>query len=314
MNEKNFIKKKGTYKSSNDNDIVTFYIYYPLNNVPVRAVLQLSHGMCEYVERYEIFADFLCKNGIVFCGNDHIGHKGSIKNKSRLGYFANENGNKFFEKDLFSLTNIMKKKYPNIPYFLLGHSMGSFIARDYISKHADILTGAIICGTSGTNIGTHLGIALCNIIGLICGEKHRSSLINKMAFLDYNIKFMPIRTQFDWLTKDNEVVDKYINDDYCNFIFTTSGFRDLFTLLKRVSSDEWVFSIKKDLPVYLVSGDKDPVGQYGKGVKEVYCRLKNAGAEDISITLYKDDRHEILNETDKDIVMNDILNWIEARI
>ena len=192
--------------------------------------------------------------------------------------------------------------------------MGSFIARLYISQFSSFVDGAIICGTAGSNPLIDFASLLTTLVYKIKGEFYRSSFINKLMFGSYNKKYKTVRTNSDWITKDEAIVDKYVNDEYCTFIFTTSAFCDLVKLLKTVSSDSWYNAIPKNLPIFLISGDMDPVGNYGKGILEVERRLKERNLEDLTTKLYKDDRHEILNETDRQIVYQDILNWIDNRI
>lgn len=308
----NYTKEVHKTKSSNGQTNITYYIYKPLDEP--KAILQISHGMCEYLERYEDFIDFLTGNRILVCGNDHLGHKNSVVSKDKLGYFAPKDGWKYLVKDLAKITYIMKDSYPNLPYFLLGHSMGSFIARLYISQFSSFVDGTIICGTAGSNPLIDFASLLTTLVYKIKGEFYRSSFINKLMFGSYNKKYKTVRTNSDWITKDEAIVDKYVNDEYCTFIFTTSAFCDLVKLLKTVSSDSWYNAIPKNLPIFLISGDMDPVGNYGKGILEVERRLKERNLEDLTTKLYKDDRHEILNETDRQIVYQDILNWIDNRI
>lgn len=309
-----FKKTRGYYMSANKKDRIAFYVYKPLNDTPPSAIFQISHGMCEYVERYEPFIEFLCKNNILVCGNDHLGHKGSVKSKSGLGYFSKSNGDRHLTEDVNTLTRLMKKKFPDTKYFLFGHSMGSFVARDFASKYSSKIDGLILCGTSGVNPGAKFGIGLCNSMSLLLGDKFRSDVVYNTAFLNYNKNYKERFNQYDWLTKDNDIKSWFEKNEYCNFVFTLSAFRDMFTVLDRVSDDNWAYSLPFELPVYILAGDMDPVGNYGKGVKQVYKRLVDAGLDDVNLKLYKNLRHEILNEPEKDIVYNDILQWIKNHI
>lgn len=288
---------------------------YKPDGVTVRAVLQIAHGMAEHFERYEAFISFLCDNGIAVFVNDHVGHGKSIKNDSELGFFGTADGSwKNFVEDCRKLTLIAKEEYPDAPYFFFGHSMGSFVARSYAAKYANDITGAIFCGTAGANPAVSAGIAVAKLIAKFKGDHHRSNLINGMAFGAYNKKFEG-RTPFDWLTKDTDIVDKYIADKYCGFLFTAYGYRDMFGLLGYVSSKEWYASMNKNLPVFLIAGKDDPVGNYGKGIEEVKNKLSAAGVKDVSMTLYNNCRHEILNESDTvATVESDVLKWIERYI
>ncbi len=308
----NYTKSSNTFKSSNCSSDVTYYIYQPATTP--KGIVQISHGMCEYIERYEHFIDFLTGHGFLVCGNDHLGHGKSVTSKDKLGYFAPENGWTCLPDDLSILTKIMKDQYPDLPYFLLGHSMGSFISRIYITRYADLIDGVIICGTAGTNPLTWAAKIITRLMKKIKGPFHRSNLVNSLMFGKYNNKFENARTTHDWITRDTAIVDTYLKDDYCNFIFTTSAFCDLVMLLDTVSKDSWYKAVPKKLPFYLLSGDMDPVGDWGKGTKEVETRLKKENLEDFSSKFYKDFRHELLNEIGKEEVYEDILIWLNQRI
>lgn len=278
----------------------------------IKAVFQMVHGMAEHGERYEDFAEYMCGQGYVFVINDHVGHGKSLKNSSERGFFGGDK-NKFgdgFVDDAHALTLMMKKEFGK-PVILMGHSMGSFVARRYITKYAGDIEGAIICGTSGSNPGASAGIILAKLISAVKGEKHPSKLIDKIAFGSYNKRFEG-RTAFDWLSRNTDNVDVYIKDDGCGYLFTASGYQNMFELLKSVSSDEWYNAVPKKLPIFLVSGTDDPVGNYSKGVREVCDRLKNSGHSDVKIKLYENDRHEILNEKDNDKVYGDVADWCNA--
>ena len=310
------MKETGKFASSNGVNTIQYYVYHPETepSVKPRAILQISHGMCEFIERYENFAEFLNQQGILVCGNDHLGHGASVDSPEDYGFFAEKDGWKCMVKDLHRLTWLMKKKYPKTPYFLLGHSMGSFLARAYLSAYPDELDGALIVGTSGSNPVMPAALPVTKSAIVVKGKRYRSQAINDIAFGTYNVKFRPRRTEHDWLTRDEDTVDTFEADPRCTFIFTLQGFLDLFSTLKFVSDKRWPGTVSKDLPILLLSGQMDPVGQYGKGVQEVYDRLKAAGIKDLGIKLYEGCRHEILNETNKETVYRDILEWINQHI
>ena len=308
----NYIKETGYFKSNNQYSQIAYYIYKPLNKP--KAIFQISHGMCEYIERYEPFINFLASHDILVCGNDHLGHKNSADCKENLGYFSFSDGWKCLVKDLVSMTKIIKKQYPNIPIFLFGHSMGSFVARFYITKYSHLIDGAIICGTSGSNPLIEFGQLITTFVKKLKGDFYRSKLIQYFMFGTYNSKYKNVKTTHDWLTRDNSIINNFLKDDYCTFIFTASAFHDLVMLLKVVSSKNWYNAVPKNLPIYLISGDMDPVGNWGKGMKEVKRKLEKKNLEDFSSKLYKDFRHEILNEIDKEVVYKDILTWLNQRI
>ena len=307
------IKKEFTFPSVSGLADIHCACYLPENG-EVKAIVQIAHGMAEHLERYEAFADVLCENGFAVYINDHIGHGKSIKNKGELGYFGKKDGWKNFVEDCHKLTEIAKKDNEGKPLIFFGHSMGSFVARAYSLKYAHEIKGAIYCGTSGPNPAAGAGIALTNIIAKLKGDHYRSKLIDKIGFGTYNNKFEG-RTAFDWLSRDNEQVDKYIADDMCGFLFTAYGYRDLFSLLSFVSSKDWFSGLSKQLPVLIISGAMDPVGEYSKGIDKVYDALESEGKNNVEKILYPNARHEILNEKACfSEVCNDVISWINKNI
>lgn len=308
-----YLKKEFTFRSVSGLADIHCASYLPENG-EIKAVFQIAHGMAEHLERYEAFADFLCKNGIAVYINDHLGHGSSVKDKNELGYFGATDGWKNFVEDCHELTKIAKDENPGKPYIFFGHSMGSFVARAYSIKYADEINGAIYCGTAGPNPAAGAGKAVADLIIRLKGDHYKSKLIDKMAFGTYNSKFEG-RTAFDWLSRDNFQVDKYIADDLCGFLFTAAGYRDLFSLLAYVSSKEWFANLSKELPVLIISGAMDPVCNYSKGIEQVCSSLKDAGKTNVNKILYSDARHEILNESACfDKVCSDVISWIDSVI
>lgn len=279
----------------------------------VKAVIQISHGMTEHSDRYIPFAEKLCEAGYAVFTNDHLGHRRSVKDDSMLGFFGSEKGYINIVNDCKTLTDIAKEQYPDVPYFFFGHSMGSFIARCYTKYYGEGIDAAVYCGTSGPNPGASAGIAIAKLIGKAKGEMYRSEFINSVAFGTYNNK-TDKKTEFDWLTKDESTVQEYIADKYCGFIFTAAGFKDLFSVLNEVNANDWYTSFNKELPVLLIAGEDDPVGAYGKGVTKVYENLKSTGHGDVTLKLYPTDRHEILNETDREDVMAYLVSWFDSKV
>lgn len=213
--------------------------------------------------------------------------------------------------DLYEVTRFAKKNYPNVPYFLFGHSMGSFMARRYIMTYGNELDGVIISGT-GNQSGSVLkaGKIMVSLTKFFKGDRYRSKMLKNMFFSKFNDHIPNVRTSNDWLTKDETIVDKYNTDKYCTYSFTVNGYRTLLDVLSFIQNSDNIAKIPKDLPVFLISGEEDPVGNYGKEVKHVYEIYKKAGIKDISIKLYKNDRHELINETDKEDVYDDIRHWL----
>lgn len=300
-----------TFPSSSGISSIAFYEFIP--ETDAKGIIQISHGMCEGIWRYKDFASYLCSLGYIVCGHDHAGHGNSVKNNDELGYFAHKNGYKCLIKDVHTASMIIKKDFPNIPICLLCHSMGSFIARACLAEYHSIWDASVIIGTSGGSPMIKLGIMTASLTAKIKGERYRSPLLQKLSFGNYNKDFEPHKSEFDWLSSDEEVVKAYEAEPKCSFVFTASAFKDLFKLLNLVSKSSWADSIEKDMPILLTAGDKDPVGNNGKGVEKVFKRLKKAGVEDVSIRLYENGRHEILNEVNKQEVYLDISNWLSEK-
>ena len=292
--------------------ITSMFRFLPMN-VGYKGIIQISHGMCEYIERYEHFADFLTSHGYIVCGNDHLGHGNSVRSNDDLGFFAEKDGWSHLVNDLHRMTMIMKKKYPALPYILIGHSMGSFVARLYLTRFPNELTCAVIMGTGDDKALSEIGVRATRSVVSLKGERFRSDKLNTLIFGVYNDKIKDCQTIYDWLTHDRDVVKKYIDDEKSNFVFTASGFVDLTTLLRRVSSQQWAEKVPKKLPVIFMAGTADPVGGYGKGVRNVYAKLIDEGCN-VDIKLYPGARHELVNETMKEIVFDDILTWIERKV
>lgn len=278
----------------------------------IRAVLQISHGMLEHIERYDDFAVYMAEQGILTVGNDHLGHGSSLVSEENRGYFHENDGNKALLEDMYTLLNIIKEEYPNIPYFILGHSMGSFLTRQFITIHNNEINGVIISGTGQQSLGRiKFGIFVTKIIASVKGWKHRSKLVDFLVLGGNNNKFKPARTKFDWLTRDDDIVDDYISDSRITFIFTLNGFYNMFYGILKMNEQENLKNVTKELPMIFLSGEMDPVGNFGKDVSKAFDIYKNLGMKNITMKLYKGDRHEILNELDREQVYEDILLWIQ---
>ena len=288
----------GTFRSADNKSNINYYVYAPdtIEEKDPAAILQISHGMCEYFERYKDLCGFLNRNNILVCGNDHLGHGDS----EELGFFAHENGFNFLSDDLYTLNRLMKKTYPTVPYILMGHSMGSFIARHYTEKYPDSVDACIYMGSGGAIPISKLGIALIKMMIKIKGEKYKSKYFYNLVFEKYDSRIDNPKSKYAWLTRDENVVEEYEKDPKTHFIFTLSGFKDLITLLDTVNRKEWFYSFPKKLPVLLISGTEDPVGDYGKGVLQVYNRLISSGCENVELELIKGARHEVINEIEKE--------------
>lgn len=281
----------------------------------IRAVLQICHGMVEYIDRYDEFASFLNEQGIYVIGHDHLGHGASVQSEEYHGYFHATRGNEYVIGDIHKLREMTQQNYPDIPYFLLGHSMGSFLARQYIELYAKGLAGAIIMGT-GSKPGIVLwgGKILCKMIAAFKGSNYRSNLIDNMAFGSYNKRFEPSRTDKDWLTRDEKIVDAYRESPWCTFKFTVNAYYHMFCGIQYAQKKAHIKQIPENLPLFLVAGGEDPVGDFGKSVHSVAEIYRECGMKDVQLKLYPDDRHEILNELDRQDVFADLLKWMEEKM
>ena len=280
-----------------------------------RAVLQISHGICEYIERYGELAEFLAERGFLVVGNDHLGHGKSWQEPEREGLFCEENGWQTVVDDVESLRAKTAAEYPGLPYFLLGHSMGSFIARTYLIRYPGRVVGALICGTGQQEARLlRLGLAVTNFLCRTRGPEHRSAFVKNLMFGAYNRGFRPNRTDFDWVCGRDEVVDAYCQDRGCQFLPTVSLYRDMIGGICFIGDPENLARMDKHTPVLFFSGDKDPVGENGKGVDRAYQGFVREGCLDVQCRLYPGGRHEVLNEDFRQQVFVDVLEWMELRM
>ena len=303
--------KNGFFKSTDGEHNIAYYVFMPKGEI--KAAVQIVHGMNEYFLRYKEFAEFLCENGIAVCGNDHLGHGSSVSCEEDYGYFSPQKGWQNTVEDMYKLTKIMKEKVGSVPYFMFGHSMGSFLARVYMIKHASALDGAIVCGTGDGAAGLSALLTVCDAVKLAKGERYRSDKLNNAAFGKYNERFPDREYDTAWLSRDVEVQKSFAEDEKCSHIFTVNGFENLIKMLLYISDPRWFAALRKDMPVFLIAGTDDPVGNYGKGVEAVFNKLKAQDCN-VELKLYEDARHELVNEINKEEVMADVLDFITAVI
>ena len=299
------------FPSSDGKNTIYAEIYTPKNTAP-RGIVQLAHGMIDYTARYTALASFLCSHGFIFAGNHHLGHGKSAASPEDYGYFADKGGYKNVVEDIHLMNKHLHKSYPDLPVILLGHSMGSFISRLYVAKYPSSISGIIIHGTGGPNPLVGAGKLLAGLIKTFYGAKHRSELINKMAFGSYNSKFPKEEGANAWLTRDVARVACRDTDEFTSFKFTVSGYIDLFNMLSLSNAKAWFKSYPKAMPTLIMSGDMDPVGNYGKGPRYIYKQLMINGADNVALKMYEGARHELFNEFNSDEVFADILTWIES--
>ena len=285
-------------------------VYFP--NGEINGLFQVVHGMTEHMERYDSFLTDMAKNGYISFGYDHLGHGKTVNNDSELGYIAKKKGWELLAKDVKVYSDAVRERFGNkdMPLCIMGHSMGSFISRLAAEKFVTPRS-LIIMGTGGPNPAAGMGIALVEIIKCFKGDKHFSKLIDNITFGSYNKRFggnIPEDPKL-WLTNDENVRKKYYADPYCMFNFSVSAMGDLIRLIKYTNAAKWYKNISESLPILLLSGADDPVGDYGKGVKIVETRLRKYGKK-VDSKLYQGARHEILNDFTYDDVRDDILKFL----
>ena len=299
------------FKGKNKLDIHV-YKWEPEDGRKIKGIIQIAHGMAETASRYERFAKFLTGKGYVVYANDHRGHGKTAGEVSNLGYLGDKDGFRYLVEDMYLLTQKIKEEYKELPLFLFSHSMGSFAAQEYIMHYGEELKGAILSGTNGKQgILLDLGLLVAKRQAKKHNRREQSPLLDKLIFGSYNKQFKPNRTPFDWLSRDEKEVDKYIANPFCGTVFTVGFFNDFLSELKYIEAKENINKVPKDLPIYIFAGDKDPVGRNGKGILTLYNTYKQAGIKNVSYKLYPGGRHEMLNEINRDEVMRDTLAWIE---
>ncbi len=278
----------------------------------IRGILQICHGMVEYIERYDEFASYMCEQGYCVIGHDHLGHGKSINTEADYGYFPEQDGNRFVIGDVQQLRVMTEKEHANLPYLMLGHSMGSFLLRQYLTMYGEGLAGAVIMGTGYQPMAVLVaGQQLCRITAFFKGWRYRSKFVDNLSFGGFNKRFEPGETARDWVTSDRKLCRKYVEDPLCMFRFTLGGYYQMFEGMKVLARKESIERIPKDLPILFTAGMDDPVGAFGKNVKKVYKKYKDAGIEKTAIKLYAGSRHEILNETNREQVYEDLYSWCE---
>lgn len=282
-----------------------------LPNGNPRGVVQIIHGMTEYAERYAPFAEYLASNGYIVCAEDHAGHGKTAKKLDDLGWFNDELSLDIVISDIRTLTEIVSAEAVGLPYFIMGHSMGSFFCRKYISQYGDNLAGAIIMGTGFKGSALmNTALLMTRLNAAFKGWRNRSKFIKSLALGPYNKKFKSENNPRSWLSLDRENTDRYGADPLCNYSFTDNGYYILFSSIKSACSKKTIEAVPKDLPVYFVAGSNDPVGDYGKGVTKAYEKFKKAGVKNVDITFYKNARHEILNDFCQAQVRADLLKFL----
>ena len=306
------IKKEAYFISSTGVNKIRTLIWYDDEVTPV-GVFQIAHGVCEHIGRYDDFARYLAANGFVVCGNDHIGHGKSVECEADLGFTAEKDGYRRFVDDMHILFSIMHKRYPELPYYLFGHSMGSLCARVYASAFGSELSGLIICGTAQVPSGLDFFIDTLDKATQKFGPRtvnhFLASMLNKVSSLMISDK----TTDLDWLSLNKENVQKYIEDPLCGQELSIAGIRDLACIGILASDKMWPATVPTELPIMIIAGALDPVGLNGKAPIDCYDGLFESGHEP-TVIIYPACRHEILNEESNDKVYSDILDWLKTTL
>ena len=308
------MKKEEFYFDSRDGSSKIHAVRYLPEGKPV-CILQIVHGMAEYVERYEEFADFLTQRGVLVTGEDHLGHGLSLGEDKLYGYFCPHDPATVVVRDVHRLKKLTQQRFPDLPCYIMGHSMGSFILRCYLGRYGTGIDGAVIMGT-GRQSGALLAAAraFLKLQGLFLGEKHVSPFVDRVIFGGYNKRIPDPQTSFDWLSRDGERVRRYVEDPKCGNVFTVNGFQTLLELIRRSQDGEYISRIPKDLPLLLIAGKEDPLGEYGAGVPavgELYCR---AGLKKVEVSMWDGCRHELLNEPEREKIMMAIYEWLRRQL
>ncbi|MDO5403009.1 MAG: alpha/beta fold hydrolase [Eubacteriales bacterium] len=302
-----------SFKSSDGITDIHVLVWYPDEGKyekPV-GVLQISHGMVDHIERFSALAEYMADKGFVVAGNDHLGHGDSVVSKDKWGYFSKKESSSTVVNDLYHLTRIMKKKYPGLPYFLVGHSMGSFMARRYAMEHGGELTGLLILGTGNQpSVMVNGGLVAANIVGFFKGEEYRSTFLKYLMFGAYNKRIVNPRSDNDWITSDDTAVDMYNSDPKCSYTFTVNGIKGLLSTIRFIKKKSNIAKIPKNLPVIMASGLEDPVGGYGRDVRRLY-EIYTHYIDDMELRLYEGCRHELHNEKNKEEVFSDLWEWMK---
>lgn len=295
---------------STDNIHELYVLCWEPDEKPI-GIFQISHGMTEFVERYDRFASYLTEKGFVVIGNDHLGHGKSVNSQDEWGYFGKDSTHETVVNDLKQVRDFACKQFPGIPYVLFGHSMGSFLAAEYACKYSDTIDKLILSGTGYTNPATRIMCKLMvKVSTLMHGDQYKSKVLDTCIFGNYNKKEKNPLTPQDWLTRDRDILNRYLDTPACTFKFSNNGFNVLIGVVDYVHRLKNLNKIRKNLPVLFIAGTMDPVGNYGRGVTKISKKYRKAGVKDVTLILIEDDRHEILNEINYKDTYEKIYDWL----
>ncbi|MCP5052694.1 MAG: alpha/beta hydrolase [bacterium] len=300
-----------TFKEVTGLDI---FVYKWIPDGEIKAIVQIAHGMAEMALRYERFAEKLTAEGFLVYANDHRGHGQTAGEPGKVGDLGDDGFNNMV-RNLRQLQEIIVEEYQDLPFFMFGHSMGSFVMQRYICLYGDRMRGVLLSGSNGREgFLLNIGRIISWLESKIRGRKARSKLMSVLTFGTFNKKFKPNRTLFDWLSRDEKEVDKFIEDPFCGCIMTAGFFYDFMGGMKLKENKKEIAKVPKELPIYIFSGDMDPVGKYGKGVMKLVNTYEELGIKDLQHKLYEGGRHEMLNETNRREVMQDVVDWLNPLV
>ena len=300
------------YQTMSDGAFVAVYTWLP-EQAP-KAVLHIVHGMAEHACRYDNFAQEACKKGFVVVASDHRGHGKTGAKSGLMGYLADGDGFGRVVDDQKEINAEIQQQYPGLPVVIVGHSFGSFVTQEYIERYGTTVTAVVLIGSAGPNPSVSVGSMLANLNCTFKGRKSAAKFMNALVFGSYNSRVKNPHTAFDWLSRDEKEVKKYIDDEYCGFVCTAGFFQDFMRGLKRIHTQAALAGVPSGLPILITAGAEDPVSNGGKTLKTLYRLYQDMGMQDVVLKLYENARHEVLNETNKEEVTADILEWIEKKL
>lgn len=308
-------KRVFTFLSADGKTEIHGVEWMPNSEDEIKAVLQISHGVTEYIERYEEFAKFMTENGIMVVGNDHLGHGLSVEKSASPMYFGPRGSWEYAVRDLLNVYELVKSDHPNVGYYILGFSMGSFLVRKLLIDYPSKIDAAILMGTGQIGkIPTALGLLAAKSEAAKVGENNTSEGIESLTFGTYNKRFAPNKTKFDWLCSDEESLAEYAKDPKIGGPMSAGLFREMLYGMEYTRKSSNVKKMRKSMPILIMSGEDDSVGDCGKGVRKVYKSFKKAGMVDVKIKLYPSLRHDLLHEVNRKEIFRDILNWMNSAL
>lgn len=299
--------------SSKDGTEIHVYKWASLKENP-KGIVQIAHGMAETASRYKRLAKVLTEKGFIVYANDHRGHGQTAKDLENLGYLGDQNGFALLVEDMGTLTKYIRAEHPGVPVYMFAHSMGSFAAQRYILDRQGEIDGLVLSGSNGAQgMVLRLGQSVAKLEMKLKGSKAKATWMNRLTFGAYNRRFSPKKTGFEWLTRDTEEIQNYMDDPYCGSVFTTSFYDEFLQTLRYIEDKKNQTKIPTELPIFILSGDEDPVGNFGKGTTKLYETYHAYGVKEVELKLYKGARHELLNELNKEEVTTDLIHWLEKQ-